>query len=107
MKNGVWCPVLQWKHPEKEITYISDVKVIIDRRLTYHWVEYPMQLPIVRLVLIYKAKEICLILCKHKVQSKLYNSIVFISKIHCLTNQNLTMGNGIGYPAMCYEDHTL
>ncbi len=43
-----------------------------------------MPLPIVRLVLICKATEICLIFCKHKVQS---NSCL-MSKSHCLANQN-------------------
>ncbi len=43
------------------------------RRHSAHWVGYPMPLPIVRLVLICKATEICLLFCKHKVQSKLHN----------------------------------
>ena len=46
---------------------------------------YPIPLPIVRLVLICKATEICLLFCIHKVLSKLR---CLVSKIHCLANQN-------------------
>ncbi len=47
--------------------------------LPSHWVGYPMPLPIVRLVLISKATEICLIFS---------NLHCIMSKIHCLANRN-------------------
>ncbi len=58
-----------------------------------HWLGYPMPLLIVRLVLICKAMEICLIFCKHPPSAT-------------SLRRGTTMGNGIGYHIMC-EDYFL
>ncbi len=80
------------------------VSLITGNRI--HRVGYPNVLPIVMLVLICKATEVCLIFVNIKVQSKLHNYRCWKRDLwaKCIALQiktSLTMGNGIGYPTVC------